>query len=381
MTRRLYAYAFLDDFILLYPVYALLFAKTGLSAAQISTLFVIWSVASFAFEVPSGLLADLFSRRLLLVISPIVTGAGYALWTFLPGYPSFAAGFVLWGAGTALTSGAWEALVYEELARIGRADSYARVIGRARAMGSTAILAASALAAPVLAWGGHPALGAASIAVCLLGAVAGMALPETRASPGQDAGAAGSAGEQGGARALLRDALAAVRQAPALRLTLLLASLLTGVTAIDEYLPMLAAGTGVALAAVPLLVLVTDVGAVAGGWLAGRGTRWLTPVLALAAVCLAVGAATGPAGFALVGVAFGGFRWAMAAADARLQEQVGDRYRATITSAAGFGSEVVAVLLFAAYGAGSAWAPPWQIFAAAAVPYLLIALGLRRIPR
>ncbi|WP_225878279.1 MFS transporter [Spongiactinospora rosea] len=361
----------------MYPVYALLFAETGLSAAQISTLFVIWSVASFAFEVPSGLLADLFSRRLLLIVSPLVTGAGYALWTFLPGYPSFAAGFVLWGVGTALTSGAWEALVYEELAHVGRADSYARVIGRARAMGSTAILAASALAAPVLAWGGYPAVGVASIAACALGAVAGMALPETRVSPDQDE----DSGDSGGVRALLRDGLAAVRQAPALRLTLLLASLLTGLTAIDEYLPMLAAGTGVALAAVPLLMLMTDLGAVAGGWAAGRGTRRLTPVLALAAACLAVGAATGPAGFALVGVAFGGFHWAMAAADARLQEQVNDRYRATITSVAGFGSEVVAVLLFAAYGAGSTWAPPWQIFALAAVPYLLIALGLRRTSR
>jgi len=59
----LYTYLFLDDFVLLYPVYALLFSDTGLSVGQISSLFVIWSGASLVFEVPSGAWADAVSRR------------------------------------------------------------------------------------------------------------------------------------------------------------------------------------------------------------------------------------------------------------------------------------------------------------------------------
>ena len=82
--RRLYAYAFLEDLILLYPVYALLFAEHGLSAAEISTLFIIWSCVTFVLEVPSGMWADLFSRRKLLVLAPLLSGAGFALWTWLP---------------------------------------------------------------------------------------------------------------------------------------------------------------------------------------------------------------------------------------------------------------------------------------------------------
>jgi hypothetical protein len=50
--------------VLLYPVYALLFSATGLSVWQISSLFVIWSLSSMAFEVPSGAFADATSRRL-----------------------------------------------------------------------------------------------------------------------------------------------------------------------------------------------------------------------------------------------------------------------------------------------------------------------------
>jgi hypothetical protein len=35
-------------------VYALLFADSGLTTAEISSLFVIWSVVAFTAEIPSG---------------------------------------------------------------------------------------------------------------------------------------------------------------------------------------------------------------------------------------------------------------------------------------------------------------------------------------
>ncbi|MDH2425846.1 MFS transporter [Sphaerisporangium sp. TRM90804] len=353
---------------LLYPVYAVLFAEHGLSPAQISSLFIIWSVTAFALEVPSGLWADRFSRRRLVVAAPLLAGAGFALWTFLPGYLSFALGFVLWGAGGAMRSGALQALVYEELARLGATASYARLIGRSEALGYTAALAATALAAPVTAAGGYTALGVASVAATVLAALAARALPESR----------GGAAERGdGYLKVLTDGLGEVRRSPPVLRSAVLVAALMGVGALDEYVPLLAAATGVAAAVVPLLVLMDTAGATLGGWLAGRGARWTAPALAAAAVCLAAGAASGhPAGMALVAVASGVFQWATANADAGLQDRVPDRTRATVTSIAGFGSEVVAVLFFASYAVGSAWAGPGQLLALAALPYLLVAVAI-----
>ena len=94
-------------------MYALLFASTGLSTAEISSLFAIWSVTSFVLEVPSGVWADAVSRRLVLTLAPLLSGAGFAAWVAAPSYPVFALGFVLWGAQGALQSGTLEALVYE----------------------------------------------------------------------------------------------------------------------------------------------------------------------------------------------------------------------------------------------------------------------------
>ena len=101
---------------LLYPVYALLFADAGLSTGAISSLFAIWSIVAFLAEVPSGALADSWSRRHLYALGAGLTGLGYALWIFWPAYPGFALGFVLWGIGGAFASGTLEALVYDKLA-------------------------------------------------------------------------------------------------------------------------------------------------------------------------------------------------------------------------------------------------------------------------
>ncbi|MFF0729233.1 MFS transporter [Streptomyces sp. NPDC004134] len=196
----------MDDFVLLYPVYALLFADHGLSLWQVSSLFVIWSLTSLLLEVPSGAWADAFSRRLLLCAGPLLTGAGFTLWILAPSYWAFAAGFVLWGAKGAFASGALEALLYEELGRAGAAGRYARTLGRGRAAGTVGVMASMAAAAPVFAAGGYAAVGAASVASCLLGAAVATRFPEHRVAaagaetvrargPGPAGGEAGPEGE------------------------------------------------------------------------------------------------------------------------------------------------------------------------------------------
>ncbi|WP_146765367.1 MFS transporter, partial [Micromonospora saelicesensis] len=181
LTATLYGYSFLSDLVLLYPLYVVFFADTGLSVGQIASLFVIWSAAGILFEVPSGAWADVLSRRLLLCLAPLAAAAGFALWVLLPSYPAFAVGFLLWGAGGALVSGALEALVWTELDRLGAVGRYARVLGRARTAGVLGVVVSGVLAGPVLAVGGYPVVGAASVLACLLATIVATRFPEHRA--------------------------------------------------------------------------------------------------------------------------------------------------------------------------------------------------------
>lgn len=356
-------------------MYAVLFADAGLSEAGISSLFAVWSLTAFLLEVPSGVWADRFSRRALLTVAPLLAGAGFTLWTLWPCYASFAAGFVLWGAGSALRSGALQALVHEELTRVGASGAYARLTGRAQALGTTAALVATALAGPLLAAGGDRAVGLVSVAVTVLTAPAALALPEPRGR--RDQAAAG--GDPATYSGLLREALTEARHTPGVGRMVAVVSLLAGATALDEYVPLLAQATGVRPSLVPLLVLMVTAGSAAGGWPAGRGTHRAPLAPAVAAVCLAAGAVGAhPAGLVAVAVAFGVFDWATAAADADLQERLTDRTRATVTSLAGLGSEAAALLLFGCWALGSRWSGPGPLFAVAGLPFLGAALLLWR---
>ncbi|MFE9689479.1 MFS transporter [Micromonospora sp. NPDC005806] len=388
LAAALYGYAFLTDFVLLYPLYVLLFADTGLSVGQISSLFVIWSATGILLEVPSGAWADAVSRRLLLALAPLLPAVAFALWLIVPSYPAFAVGFVLWGAGGALRSGALEALVFTELDRLGAADRYARLMGRARTAEVAAAATAGAVAGPVFAVGGYPAVGVASIAACLLAAAVATRFPEPRPvraeGPAPVAGLPGpvDGDDEPGWLASLRAGLAEARADRRVRASLLLVPAVTAVWGgLDEYTGLLARDTGVAEAIVPLLLLLLWVGMTVGGLLAPVGERLTAGgyarLLLLAASTLAAGALVGrPAGFVLLAVAFAAFQLATVLADVRLQARITGTARATVTSAAGMATDLTIVAFYGAYGLVAGAAGNATAFALAALPYLAVALWL-----
>ncbi|MEV5914591.1 MFS transporter [Streptomyces chartreusis] len=375
LTTTLYGYSFLDDFVLLYPVYALLFADTGMSLWQISSLFALWSITGVLLEVPSGAWADAVSRRRLLWIGPLLTAAGFALWVAVPSYWAFAAGFVLWGAGGALGSGALEALVYDELDRLGAADRYAGVMGRSRAARLLGTVSSIGLAGPVFARGGYAAVGAASFVACVLTAAVATRFPEHRVRVETD--------DYGWAKTL-RTGLAEVRGDRGVRGALLLVPAVAAVWgALDEYTPLLVRDIGVAEATVPYLIMLIWAGVTLGSLLTGPaerlGTTGLAALLAASALALAVGAAARSlAGIALVSLAFAGFQLAEVLADVRLQHRIDESRRATLTSVASLGTELATVVTFGVYALLGTEAAHSTVFAVLALPYLVTASALAR---
>ena len=355
---------------LLYPVYALLFADAGLDTAQISALFVIWSVVAFVFEVPSGALADAWSRRRLYAAGEFLTALGYALWILWPAFPGFALGFVLWGLGGALSSGTLEALVFDELEAHGRSADYARVTGRAGTVAILAMLAATLLAAPAYAVGGYRLVGLASIAVTTLGGLLALRLPETMGT-----------GE--GADPYLRTLADGLREAVRDRRiawAVAVAALVPGFSALDEYLPLLARDHGAPTPAVPLLFALTALAMAAGSALAARhpalGSRPLAGVVTAAAILLAAGALIRDlSGMVAAAAAFGLLQFAMVQAETRLQHAITGRARSTVLSVAGFASEVFAVALYAFFGLDVALP---VLFALCGIPLTLTALIIAR---
>jgi MFS family permease len=129
--RYYYLTHFWYDFIFAYAVYTVYFSLRGMSVMDISLLLSWWSITSMALEVPSGALADTWSRRKLLVLAPLIKLLCFVVWFFAKGqFWLFALGFLLWSLGSSLRSGTSEALLYDTLVHHGRREEYEKALGR-----------------------------------------------------------------------------------------------------------------------------------------------------------------------------------------------------------------------------------------------------------
>jgi MFS family permease len=334
-------WAALSELVPYYPLYALLFLDTGLSAAQISALFAVWSITSLVAEVPAGMLADRWSRRGVVVLAGLLQAVGFAVWTAAPEPWAFTAGFVVWGISGALVSGASEALVYDGLLAVGAGDSYVRVNGWMTSVELLVQVPTAVAASALYALGGYPLVGWVSVAVCLAAALLALRFPEAPRTDDDEP-------------ALLRQGVVEALRSPALRVLVLAVALIGGLDAIEEYFPVLAGDWGVPTTAVPLAVLIIALAGAAGAALAGRADRLrggtLLGLLVAAAGFLAVAAVWArPAALGPVAVFYALYLAVLVVAEARLQDGISSSHRATVTSVAGLGIEVASLLVFAAW--------------------------------
>ncbi|MGI8434316.1 MAG: MFS transporter [Nocardioidaceae bacterium] len=383
---RVIAYVSARDAVPLYAVYSLLFADSGLSPAQLSSLLIIWSLTGFAFEIPSGAWADTIDRRRLLVVSGLIYACGFSLWIVWPGFAGFALGFVLWGLSSAIQSGTFEALVYDELAERGETAGYAGLIGTANATAMVANLSATALAAPLYAWGGYELVGWASVAAALgHTALARTLPPAARATEVDETREAEPTGSTllVRYRAMLSDGLAEVARRRPLRRAVVVAAAVLGMLSYDEYFPLVLREGGLATAHVALVGALIVGGQAVGAALAGR-TEALSPrtigwALAGAAILLTAGVLTIRwGGFVAIALGYGIVNNLLVVAEARIQHQIEGRARATVTSVVGFSSEITAISVYAFVALGGSWWSFTTIVAILGAPSLLVALAVGR---
>ncbi len=130
----------------------------GMTPFQLVIVGTALEVTIFLCEVPTGIVADLYSRRLSVIIGTAVVGLGYVLMGAIPQFSTMFAGHVLWGIGATFLSGAYDAWLVDEIGieRAGpaflRAEQVARVATAVGIVGS-ALLGVIALAIPVATGG------------------------------------------------------------------------------------------------------------------------------------------------------------------------------------------------------------------------------------
>ncbi len=155
LARLVVGWTALSELVPLYPLYALLVLDTGLSPAEVSLLFAVWSLTALATEVPAGALADRWSRRGALVLGGVLEAIAFAVWTVAPQFWGFLVGFAVWGVASALVFGTVEALVYDGLADVGAEAAFLRVNGAMTSAELVVQVPTAAAAGALYALGGY----------------------------------------------------------------------------------------------------------------------------------------------------------------------------------------------------------------------------------
>lgn len=87
----------------------------GLTPLQLVLVGTALEVTIFLFEVPTGVVADVYSRRLSLIIGYVIMGVGFLLSGLYATFEATLLGSALWGLGYTFTSGALQAWFTDEV--------------------------------------------------------------------------------------------------------------------------------------------------------------------------------------------------------------------------------------------------------------------------
>lgn len=89
--------------------------EAGLTAFQLLMVGFALEISCFLFEIPTGVVADFYSRRLSMGLSLALIGTGFLLQGLIPDLAAILVAQLLWGVGYTFLSGADQAWISDEL--------------------------------------------------------------------------------------------------------------------------------------------------------------------------------------------------------------------------------------------------------------------------
>src|SRR5690606_17915507 len=114
-------------FNLIVTIYVVYYATTvGLDPLQIVLVGTTFEATIFLFEIPTGVIADAYSRRVSIIAGVFLTGIGLLTEGLFPTFGAILIAEVVAGIGATLMSGATEAWISDEIGEAQAAQAFIR---------------------------------------------------------------------------------------------------------------------------------------------------------------------------------------------------------------------------------------------------------------
>ncbi|OOM76869.1 major facilitator superfamily protein [Clostridium puniceum] len=124
-----YIYNFLLQLNITSAIWVLYLAFRGMSLVEIGLLESIYHITGVLFELPTGVIADVYGKKFSVITGRIVSIVSCILMIISDSFLGFAIAFSLSSASMNLNSGAAEALVYDSLKELGEEEKYKKIWG------------------------------------------------------------------------------------------------------------------------------------------------------------------------------------------------------------------------------------------------------------
>jgi MFS family permease len=111
--RTIYLMGFFSSFLVVLPVFVPLLQGHGLSMSQVLQTQALFALTIALFEVPSGYFADMYGRRLAILIGAGLNAVGFLSLLWADSFLDFVVYEVILGVGFSLISGTDLALLYD----------------------------------------------------------------------------------------------------------------------------------------------------------------------------------------------------------------------------------------------------------------------------
>ena len=122
------------------PVLTIYYQQKGLNFLQIGSLWGILTFTMVLSEIPTGLLADKFGRKISVILAMVFQLVGEILFLFANNYMSFVFINMIAGIGFAFQSGALQALVYDFLKDEKREKEMKKIWGNINSFGQAGFI-------------------------------------------------------------------------------------------------------------------------------------------------------------------------------------------------------------------------------------------------
>lgn len=144
----------------------------GFSTTQLVMYAVITNLVVLLVEVPSGILADRWSRKGVLLASIVFMAVGCSLLGLADNYHNFMIATAFTGMYFGMSSGVQEAMLYDVLYEKNERKNYEKVLGRLRTTHAIGLIVSSLLGAALVTMSTFRVPFYVSVASCVIGFVA-----------------------------------------------------------------------------------------------------------------------------------------------------------------------------------------------------------------